>query len=65
MFALQPGQTKAAQFFAKMATAGFRSRECGHTGQGFSYLWSALGANAGGPAAAAAPPRGVVGGWMG
>ncbi|MEI6676679.1 MAG: DUF6288 domain-containing protein, partial [Verrucomicrobiota bacterium] len=27
---------------------------CGHTGQGFSYLWSALGANAGGPAAAAA-----------
>lgn len=54
MFALQPGQTKAAQFFAKMATAGYRSRECGHTGQGFSYLWSALGANAGGPSAAAA-----------
>ena len=54
MFALQPGQVKAAQFFAKMATAGYRSRECGHTGQGFSYLWSALGANAGGPAAAAA-----------
>ena len=42
------------EFFAKMATAGYRSRECGHTGQGFSYLWSALGANAGGPAAAAA-----------
>jgi HEAT repeat protein len=37
-----------------MATAGFRSRECGHTGQGFSYLWSALGANVGGPAATAA-----------
>jgi HEAT repeat protein len=54
MFALQPGQERAAQFFAKMATAGYRSRECGHTGQGFSYLWSALGANAGGPAAAAA-----------
>ena len=54
MFALQPGQVKAAQFFAKMATAGYRSRECGHTGQGFSYLWSVLGANAGGPAAAAA-----------
>jgi len=54
MFSLQPGQTQAAQFFAKMATAGYRSRECGHTGQGFSYLWSALGANAGGPAAAAA-----------
>jgi hypothetical protein len=53
-FALQSGQVKATQFFAKMATAGFRSRECGHTGQGFSYLWSALGANAGGPLAAAA-----------
>lgn len=54
MFAIQPEQVKAAQFFAKMATAGYRNRECGHTGQGFSYLWSALGANAGGPAAVAA-----------
>ena len=54
MFALQDNRVKEAQFFAKMATAGFRSRECGHTGQGFSYLWSALGANVGGPAATAA-----------
>ncbi len=54
MFALQPTKAKEAQFFAKMAVAGFKSRECGHTGQGFSYLWGALGANAGGPAAAAA-----------
>ncbi|MEI6533927.1 MAG: DUF6288 domain-containing protein, partial [Verrucomicrobiaceae bacterium] len=46
-----PGQT---QFFAAMATAGYKNRECGHTGQGFSYLWGALGANFGGPAAAAA-----------
>jgi len=53
-FALQGNRNKETQFFAKMATAGYRSRECGHTGQGFSYLWSALGANAGGPAAAAA-----------
>jgi len=53
MFSLQD-KVKEAQFFAKMATAGYRSRECGHTGQGFSYLWSALGANVGGPAAAAA-----------
>jgi hypothetical protein len=37
-----------------MAVAGYRSRECGHTGQGFSYLWGAIGANAGGPDAAAA-----------
>ena len=54
MFSLQDNKVKEAQFFAKMATAGYRSRECGHTGQGFSYLWSALGANVGGPAAAAA-----------
>ena len=32
----------------------YKNREYGHTGQGFSYLWGALGANAGGPAAAAA-----------
>ena len=54
MFSLQEDRIKESQFFAKMATAGHRSRECGHTGQGFSYLWSALGANAGGPAAATA-----------
>ncbi|MEI6603859.1 MAG: DUF6288 domain-containing protein [Verrucomicrobiota bacterium] len=54
MFSLQDNKLKEAQFFAKMATAGYRSRECGHTGQGFSYLWSALGANVGGPAATAA-----------
>jgi hypothetical protein len=54
MFSLQNNKTAETRFFAKMATAGFKSRECGHTGQGFSYLWSALGANAGGPAAAAA-----------
>jgi len=54
MFAIEGNRVKEAQFFAKMATAGYRSRECGHTGQGFSYLWSALGANVGGPAAAAA-----------
>ena len=54
MFSLQENRIKESQFFAKMATAGHRNRECGHTGQGFSYLWSALGANAGGPAAATA-----------
>lgn len=47
----KPVETK---FFSQMAVAGFCSRECGHTGQGFSYLWSALGANVGGPAAEAA-----------
>ena len=54
LFAVQGNRPKETKFFAQMATAGYNSRECGHTGQGFSYLWSALGANAGGPAAAAA-----------
>lgn len=53
MFAML-GKVPETQFFARMATAGYRNRECGHTGQGFSYLWGALGANVGGPAAAAA-----------
>ena len=54
LFALQPDQVQPARFFAKMVTASYENREYGHTGQGFSYLWSALGANVGGPAAAAA-----------
>ena len=54
LFGLQSDRVKETQFFAKMAAAGFRNRECGHTGQGFSYVWGALGANVGGPAAAAA-----------
>ena len=54
LFALQGNQNVPTQFFAKMATAGYANREYGHTGQGFSYLWGALGANAGGPDAAAA-----------
>ncbi len=53
-FGLQGDRPVEARFFSKMALAGFKSRECGHTGQGFSYLWSALGANSGGPVAAAA-----------
>ena len=54
MFLAQGNHRSEAQFFAKMSVAGYRNRECGHTGQGFSYLWSALGANVGGPTAAAA-----------
>ena len=53
-FAVQGNRVKEAQFFAKMATAGYANREIGHTGQGFSYLWGALGANVGGPMALAA-----------
>jgi len=54
LFAVQGDRIKQTQFFAKMVTASYRNREYGHTGQGFSYLWGALGANTGGPAAAAA-----------
>ena len=54
MFAVAGNKPKETQFFAKMVTASFQNREYGHTGQGFSYLWGAMGANAGGPAAAAA-----------
>jgi HEAT repeat protein len=54
MFAAIGDKPKETDFFARMATAGYPSREYGHTGQGFSYLWSALGAAVGGPEAAAA-----------
>jgi len=54
LFGLQGNQNAAALFFAKMATAGYANREYGHTGQGFSYLWSTLGVNVGGPDAVAA-----------
>ena len=54
LFAVQGNRIKETQYFAKMVTASYKNREYGHTGQGFSYLWGALGANTGGPAAAAA-----------
>ena len=54
MFAAIGNKPKETEFFARMATAGFACREYGHTGQGFSYLWSALGAAVGGPETAAA-----------
>lgn len=53
-FALQDNRVTEARYFAKMVTASYKNREYGHTGQGFSYLWGALGANVGGPSAAAA-----------
>lgn len=54
LFALRGDRPDETRFFARMATAGHANREYGHTGQGFSYLWGALGAAAGGPDAAAA-----------
>jgi hypothetical protein len=53
-FSIPGNQPEGARFFARMSLAAYPNREYGHTGQGFSYLWSALGANMGGPAAAAA-----------
>ncbi|MCX5656457.1 MAG: DUF6288 domain-containing protein [Planctomycetota bacterium] len=52
-FALQ-GKRAETQFFAKMVTASYESREWGHTGNGFSYLWGPIAANCGGPKAMAA-----------
>jgi hypothetical protein len=54
LFAVQGNRVRQTQFFAKMVTASYQNREYGHTGQGFSYLWGVLGANTGGPVAAAA-----------
>jgi HEAT repeat protein len=52
-FALQ-GKGPESRFFTKMVTASYESREWGHTGNGFSYLWGPVAANAGGPLAMAA-----------
>ena len=54
LLAVQGDRIRQTQFFAKMATASYNNREYGHTGQGFSFLWGALGVNTGGPAATAA-----------
>jgi hypothetical protein len=53
MFACMGDKPVAAEYFVRMSVAGFRGEQYGHTGQGFSYLWTALGANMGGPTAAA------------
>ena len=52
-FGLQAERTLETEYFSRMSVAGFASREYGHTGQGFSYLWGALGANMGGSLAVA------------
>ncbi len=54
LFAMMGDQLEKTRFFAKMSTAAHANLEYGHTGQGFSYLWSMLGANVGGPESAAA-----------
>jgi hypothetical protein len=54
LFGAMGDKPKETEFFARMATAGYANREYGHTGQGLSYLWSALGAAVGGPETASA-----------
>lgn len=53
-YSMLPDRVEEARFYAKMSAASYANREYGHTGQGFGYLWAALGANIGGPAALAA-----------
>ena len=53
-FGLQANRLAEAEYFARMSVSSWVGREYGHTGQGFSYLWMALGAGMGGDAAAAA-----------
>ena len=53
LFGVQDNRPVEAEFFARMAVAGCTGREYGHTGQGFSYLWGAMGANMGGATAVA------------
>ena len=53
LFGVQSGRTAETEYYSRMTTASYRGREYGHTGQGFSYLWSAMGANMGGALAVA------------
>ena len=52
-FGVQSGRAVETEYFARMSIASFNAREDGHTGQGFSYLWGAMGANMGGSLATA------------
>jgi len=51
-FSLLPGREMETEYFSRMSIAGWIGREYGHTGQGLSYYWTALGALMGGPDAA-------------
>ena len=54
MFACMGDKPVQTEYYTRMALAGFKGEQYGHTGQGFSYLWTALGAAMGGPQAASA-----------
>jgi hypothetical protein len=61
-FHLLGDRAEEGKFNAKMAAAATSERELGHTGAFFNYLWSPLGAAAGGELAAAAHFSGIR--WM-
>lgn len=48
------GDRPAEHFFSKMTVSLHNTCEYGHSGNSYSYFWDPLGANYGGPAAAAA-----------
>jgi len=48
------GDRRAGKFFSKMVVSLHNTCEYGHSGNSYSYLWDPLGANYGGPKAAAA-----------
>ena len=54
MFAMMGNQPAETEYFTRMTLAGYNGREYGHTGQGFSFLWSPLAASLGGTNALAA-----------
>ena len=51
LFSCMDNKPAQAEYFSRMCVAGTRGEAYGHTGQGFSYLWTELGANMGGPTA--------------
>jgi hypothetical protein len=48
LFGCMDGRPAQAEYFSRMCVAGTRGEAYGHTGQGFAYLWTELGANMGG-----------------
>ncbi len=48
-FSRVPGREKEAKYFAKVSVASGGERMGGHGGAFFNYMWTPVGANAGGP----------------
>ncbi len=54
MYGMMGGETEALEFFSRWSLSTHVTEDRGHTGHGFSLLWTMLGANAGGEAAGSA-----------